>query len=180
MRKVWAHRRRTYIDLFDPAACIAMRAARTLSDAQRAALAVGRRQHTHALCRCCDTEFDKSRLSRDGLCPGCVNDQAELQDDRLGQLRELFAPESAATVFLDCETTGLGQDPALVDELLEVGLVDQAGAPCSTRSSSPSTGMSGPRRKPSTGSRRPTSPTPRRSMRSRRGSRPRSAVSTWS
>ena len=133
VRKVWAHRRRTYIDLFDPAACIAMRAARTASDAQRAALAAGRRQYTHALCRCCDVEVDKSRLSRDGLCPGCVNDQAEeafaeRQDERLAQLRELFTPAAATTVFLDCETTGLGQDPALVDELLEVALVDQAGA----------------------------------------------------
>jgi len=111
--KVWAHRRRTYIDFFDPADCVALRAARPLSDAQRAVLAAGRRQHTHALCRCCDVEVDKSRLSRDGHCPGCVNDQAEeafaeLQDRRRAQLRELFAPAAAATLFRDCETTGLG------------------------------------------------------------------------
>lgn len=30
-------------------------------------------------------------------------------------------------MVLDCEITGLGQDPALVNELLEAALVDQAG-----------------------------------------------------
>ena len=63
--------------------------------------------------RRCDAEVDKFRLSRDGRCPGCVNvdadeDFAELQAERLAELQELFAPDSAVTDFLDGETTGLG------------------------------------------------------------------------
>ena len=134
VRRVWAHRRREYVDLFDPAACIPMRAPRPVSEAQRAALEAGRRRHTHALCACCAVEVDKFRLSRDGLCQACVQDQAEeafaeLQAERLAELQALFAMPAAVTVFLDCETTGLGYDPMFVDEILELALVDQAGTP---------------------------------------------------
>jgi DNA polymerase-3 subunit epsilon len=127
VQRVWDDRRRAYIDLFDPALCVAMRAPRPLSAAQNAALEAGRRQHTHARCWGCDVEVDKSRLSQEGRCPACVTLQAE-QAERSAELQALFASAPASTALPDCETMGLGLDAQLVDEVLELDVVDQPGA----------------------------------------------------
>lgn len=126
----YSHRRRARIDLYDPAGCVPMRDKREPTDAQRAALAAGRRLHTHAACASCGTTLPKSEMDADRRCDACL--VAEWEDDRrlrearraadLAQLRER-AQASRCAMFLDTETTGLTLD----DELLEVGIIDNQG-----------------------------------------------------
>lgn len=129
---VWSHRRRKHIELFDPALCVPMRETHASSAAQLAALEAGRRKLTHADCAGCARNLERATLNRHGLCDECMAAQeAEEAEYRFQENRdELRALIDAAphgrTIYLDTETTGLSA--AVGDELLELALVDDAGA----------------------------------------------------
>ncbi len=130
-KRVWSRWRREHIELFDPALCIPMRAARPPSDAQRAALAAGRRTQTHADCAGCGRNLERARLNRQGICGECASaqeaEEADFrQQERRADLRALIhAAPPGRTIYLDTETTGLSA--ASGDELLELALIDDAG-----------------------------------------------------
>jgi DNA polymerase-3 subunit epsilon len=131
VQRVWSRRRREYIELFDPALCVPMRAARTPSAAQLAALQAGRRTQTHADCAGCGRNLERVRLNQQGICSECVSSQeaeeaSSRQEERRADLRALVdAAPPGRTVYLDTETTGLSA--ASGDELLELAVIDDAG-----------------------------------------------------
>ena len=123
-KRVYSHKRRDHIELFDPRECHPMREKREPTEAQRAALAAGRHKLTHTDCCRCGEKFHRDVISRAGLCPTCS--ESERYAERMGELAQLVAAAPAgSTIYLDVETTGLF---ASVDELLEVAIVDDAGA----------------------------------------------------
>lgn len=131
IEKVWSHKRRGYIGLFDPRQCIPMRAKREASAAQLAALEAGRRKLTHANCVGCGQSTEKVILDRRRTCPACLQAQwlaAELEREER-RFADLAAFVRCApigrTIYLDTETTGLR---AGADELLELAIVDDDGA----------------------------------------------------
>lgn len=133
VKRVWSHRRRAYIDLFDPRACVPMAARRAPTPAQLAALEVGRRKLTHAACcGCgCGESVERNLLSREALCPDCVDALwkerlADEKADREAELAELHNVPEGRTLYLDTETTGLSA--ACGDEILEIAIVDDTGA----------------------------------------------------
>lgn len=130
-KQVWSHKRRAYIDLFDPRQCVPMREKRAASAAQLAALEAGRRLLTHADCTDCSASFERTMLDRAGLCPACANaawsaEQGDIQVARRGALKDLLHRAAPGrTLYLDTETTGLYASHG--DELLEIAVVGDTG-----------------------------------------------------
>jgi DNA polymerase-3 subunit epsilon len=106
-----------WADLYDPAECATMRPRREPTAAQVAALERGRALKARDLyvCRCCGQDVDEWRMATSTVCIQCKRKPPE----------HWHTP--AARVYLDTETTGLGDLPDT--DFIEVALVDGCGQP---------------------------------------------------
>lgn len=114
------------VALFDPSDAQPMRPARALSEAQRAALEVGRSLVGTAHCLSCHTRVERHQLNRGGICDACMAEimQAEITNEWRTVRKQAAELLAQAPLFLDTETTGIDDDA----EPVEVAVIDAGGS----------------------------------------------------
>lgn len=117
-KRYYANRIKVWVDLYDPALAVPMKAYKAPSEKQAEALAKGRFIASTFECQGCKERIDNYLMIANCWCSAC-----HLASTRATTAEDARAILALNPLFLDVETTGLDRDA----EIVEIAVIDATG-----------------------------------------------------